>query len=153
MSVETLKADLKANLAELAQMSELTVSAADILKHLKGTLWPMLEAVVDETSEIDDCVADMIAGAEDILQPETAEVFAAIIAGAKVAAAAVRTNIPKEQNPQLHKIMDELEKNLVAGEEIMKEIVIDPGDDADDDDEDDEDDDDDADDTDEEGEH
>lgn len=144
MSIETLKEDLKANLSTLAVLKTLPSddTTNTVILHLQDTLWPFLEAVVDELAEIDECVADVISGAEDILQPETAEIFAAIIAGAVAVSAALKARVNRETEAPLAKVIDELEKNCRAGEAIMAEIVIDTGDDddgdADEDDEDDE---------------
>jgi len=132
MSIESLKADLSANVQTLIALQPETTTAADIVKHLKETLWPFLESVVDESAEIDDCVADLISGAEDILQPETAEVFAAVIAGAVAVSDALKKFITREAEPQLYKVVEELEKNCKSAETIMAEIVIDTGDDEDD---------------------
>jgi threonine dehydratase len=135
MSIESLKADLSANLQTLVALDPATATAGDLVKHLKETLWPFLESVVDETAEVDDCVADLISGAEDIMQPETAEVFAAVVAGAVAVAGALRKFITPETEPQLWKVVDELEKNCKSAETIMAEIVIDTGDDEDEDEE------------------
>jgi hypothetical protein len=129
MSLDTLKEDLKLNLAELAKMTPELTTPAEIVNHLKDTLWPTIEALVDELAEVDDCVADMIQGAEDILQPETAAVFTAIVAASKVVAEGLKTRMAaaNENNPPLAKVISELEKNLAEGEALLREIVIDDG--------------------------
>lgn len=140
MSIETLKADLKANTDTLFALDPMTTTPGDLVKHLRETLWPFLESVVEEAAEIDECVADIISGAEDILQPETAEIFAAIITGAIAVAAALKGRINRETDPGLYKVVEELERNCKAGEALMQEIVVDTGEDeeADEDDEDEE---------------
>lgn len=142
MSVETLKADLTANMRDLASLTAMA-SPEEIVNHLKNSLWPFLEALTEELGEVDDCVADMIEGADDILQPETAEVFSAIIAGGIACAAALRARITRESDPALSKVVDEFEKNLKDGEAILREIVIDTGEPLGDEDDDAEEDDDD----------
>lgn len=137
MSVETLKADLKSNLETLRLMVPGVASPDELVRHLKDTLWPMLESIVEEVAEIDDCMNDIVSGAEDILQPETAEVFAGIIAGALAVAAALKMKVGNdtEEDRQLRKVIGELEANCRAGEELLKDVVIDPGDDDDGEDE------------------
>lgn len=128
MSIETLKEDLKLNLAEVAALDP-AVDTPTLVAHLKNTLWPTLEAIVDELAEVDDCVADLVSG-EDILQEDTATVFAAVLAGAATVAAALKVRITREAEPQLYKVLTELEGNIAAANEIMEDIVV--GADADD---------------------
>jgi hypothetical protein len=80
VSLEDLEADLTTNLAAAAQLLGPLVTASDIAKHLNETMWPFVVNVVTELKEVDETVADLYHGAEDILQPETAKVFAAVIA-------------------------------------------------------------------------
>lgn len=134
MSMESLRADLKSNLAELAAMDPMITTTPDLLKHLKGTLWPFLESLTDETADIDECVGDMVDGADDILQPETAATFAAVLAGGVTIAAALKARITREAEPQLWKVIAEYEKNCKSAEEILQEIVVDAGDEIDDED-------------------
>lgn len=136
MSMDSLRADLKSNTAELAAMDPMTTTTSDLLKHLKGTLWPFLESVTDEMSDIDECVGDMVADAEDILQPETAAVFVAITAGGATIAAALKARITREAEPQLWKIVTEFEKNCQLADETLQEIVVDAGEEIDDDEDD-----------------
>ena len=144
MSLDTLKNDLKLNLAEVSKLgveigaTTETGAKIDILvNHLAGNLWPTLEAIVDELDEVDGVVADIVSGAEDILQPETAAVFAAVIASSTTIAAALKLRINKEADAQLYRVVEELEQNLRQATEIMEEIVIDDGEGLDDDDDDD----------------
>lgn len=130
MSIETLKQDLRENMAQLATLNGLT-SNEDLIKHLRETLWPTLESIVDELEEVDECVADLVSGAEDILQPETAQVFAAVIASAAVVAAALKVRIDPQADAKLMHLVTELEANLKNANEIMQEIVIDDGSDLD----------------------
>lgn len=151
MTLDTLKNDLKQNLADLAALkpeiagADPSLGVKDVISHLKNTLWPMLEAMVDEMSEMDEVLGDMVTNSEDILQPDTAAIFSAVIAGASTIAAALKVRITREAEPQLYKIVEELESNVKEATEIMKEIVIDDGSDfgegeGEDDEEDDEDD-------------
>lgn len=140
MSLDTLKEDLKQNLATLTTMNELS-SVGDVVNHLKNTLWPTLESIVDELAEVDDCVADMVNNAEDILQPETAEVFAAVLAASAVVAAALKPMLDPDKDADMINLVAELERNIKKANAIMQEIVIDDVDPEYDDDDDDDDDD------------
>ena len=135
MSMETLAADLKANIAEAAKLSGLS-SMEEVTRHLKDVLWPTLEAVVEEMKEIDGCVADMVHGAPEMLHPESGEVFAGVIAGAVAVSAALKQRITREAEPALYKVIDELEANCVEANGILEDIVLEEVDDDDDDDED-----------------
>src|SRR5512143_1587886 len=55
------------------------VADSSTREHLRNTLWPFLEAIVDVVEEMDDAVAELVDHEEDYLQPETAAVFAAVI--------------------------------------------------------------------------
>lgn len=74
MSLDELRSDLKANMAGLMK-----ITPSETRDHLKETLWPFLEALVDVVDEIDDAVAEMVDQQEDYLQAETASVFAALV--------------------------------------------------------------------------
>lgn len=74
--MEELKSDLAANLAEAQR---LIATGGSTGAHLAQTLWPFLEALVENIEEIDDAVAELVGQQEDYLQPETAAVFAAVI--------------------------------------------------------------------------
>lgn len=74
MSLEELRADLRRNMQDAN-----TVIDDQTRGHLKNTLWPFLEAIIDVVEEMDDAVAELVDQQEDYLQPETAAVFAAVI--------------------------------------------------------------------------
>ena len=147
MTMETLESDLKANIAEAKKLSALS-SISDLVDHLKNILWPTIEAVVEELGEVDDVVGEMVSNAEDILQPETGAVLAAVVSGAAAVATALKLRITREAEPDLYRVIDELEKNCKEATAILKDVVLeepiddDEGDDDDDDDDDLEDDDD-----------
>lgn len=144
MSMETLREDLKAITPVVAALHPDLATTAEVVKALKE-VWAFVESHVDETEEIDEVVADIVSDAEDILHPDTAKVFAAIIAGGAVMAAAIEANVSRDTNPQLFKAVEEFTANCKKGKDLLEEIVIDTGDDDDDDDEEDEDEDDDED--------
>jgi hypothetical protein len=77
MSMEELEQDLERNIADLENTAFL--SAEDVRKYLRETLWPFMTNLVAETTEIDDCVANMVEDSDDVLQRDTASLFAAVI--------------------------------------------------------------------------
>jgi predicted RecB family endonuclease len=80
VTVETLQEDLKANVASLKDLTALS-SVDDIVNHLKNTLWPFQESVLEQLEDLDGCVEDLLNNAEDILQPETGAKFLAVASG------------------------------------------------------------------------
>lgn len=94
MSTETLQADLIQCVNEGKALAANTdLGLADFVKHLNDTLWPMLANVVEEIADIDETVSDMYEHAEDILQPETGDHLLAVIAGAEVLVAELKTRV------------------------------------------------------------
>ena len=82
MSLAELRADLARNVREAQGVAEPATRT-----HLEQTLWPFLEALIDQIEEIDDAVAELVDQQEDYLQPQTAAVFAAVVqAGLELAA-------------------------------------------------------------------
>lgn len=138
MSLETLKADLKANLAEAKKLSAMS-TVGDVVDHMNNVLWPTMEAVVDELDEIDKVCEETFHGAPECLHPESGAVFAAVVTGAVTVSQALRARIGKDEAPELIKILDELERNCRAANDILDEIVIEDLDDDEDDDLDDDD--------------
>lgn len=138
MSMETLVSDLKANIAELSKLSALS-TVDDIVRHHKDVVWPTLEAIVEELGEIDGCVKDMVLRSVDIIQPDTGAVLAAVVTGAVTVAGALKSRITREAEPQLYKVIEELESNCKEAEEILDESVLeyDEEEDGDEDDDDD----------------
>lgn len=149
MSLEDLKADLATNMKEASVMSAgVMANPADLLRHLQNTLWPFLENLVGELEEIDDTVDDMYHSAEDILQPETAQLFATVIAGGMALVNELEKRLTMPADAQI--IAGIREWRRLAGEsaQTIAEITVMPqadanqGDDQDDDDDDDDEDDD-----------
>lgn len=142
MSIETLRADLQANLTAIATLQPELATPAEIVTLLRE-VWAFIESHVDETAEQDECIADLVNGAEDILTAETAAVFSACATGGLVVATALKQRLNKAvpADAELYKIAEELETNCKAAQDIIPEIIID-GDDEDDVDDDDNEDDD-----------
>ncbi len=133
MSMETLQADIKANVVELAKLSALS-SVSEVVNHLKDALWPTLEALVEEVTEIDDCVAESVSGMAELLHPESGAVLSAVVTGAVAVAAQLKARITAESEPQLYKVIAELEKNCKLANDILEEIVLEEDDEEDDED-------------------
>jgi hypothetical protein len=81
MSIEELQADLASNIVEAKGLTAMS-TIGDITNHLNNTLWPFLENLVRETSDVDEAVAAMYEKSEDILQFETGKQLAIVITGA-----------------------------------------------------------------------
>lgn len=133
MSMETLVADLKANIAEAKKLSALS-SLGEVVSHLNDVLWPTLEAVVEEIVEIDACVEEQTSGMAELIHPESGEVLSAVVAGAVAVSAALKARITKESEPALYKVIEELEKNCVDANDILEEIVLEEEEEEEDDD-------------------
>lgn len=145
MSVEQLKQDLKDNMGALKEMGAFT-TPEELVKHLRNSLWPMLEAFADELEEQDGCIEDLLNGSEDILQPETGGKFLACFASATMLVGELAKRLTPSDDPKLRASIAEF--NALANDCIgtVQEITIPEVGDADDGDEDaDEDDDEDAD--------
>lgn len=106
MSLDDLKADLQRNVADLEATTMYGVD--DLKKYLRETLWPFLHVVVEEMEELDSDISDMVEGSEDILQPETAGIFAVVIVQAM--------DLCKELETRLR-------KNDVADQTVKKKVA------------------------------
>jgi hypothetical protein len=136
VSIETLQDDLKANMASVRQMNDLT-TAGEIVSHLKNTFWPFMESAVDEMVQLDGCVEDLLNHAEDILQPETGALFLGLITGGLGLVGELRRRLTPSDDPKLLAAIAEFEKNANEATEVLTEITI-PMQDEDEDEEDDE---------------
>lgn len=137
MSIETLRADLKANLESLKTMA---LPTADALKsHLVNNLWPFIDAVVDEVDEIDESVEDMVAGTE-VIHTATGEIFTGLIVSGEVLVTELVQRAGNDQ--RILALVREWRELAKQGKDILEEIVIpDPDPEPDDEDADDKDDD------------
>lgn len=142
MSMEQLKADLKESVASVKKLDPVTTSAADIVRLMKDTVFPTFEAIVEEMDEIDQCVADIVDGSEDILTQETGQKLAAGF----LSAAVLVDELEKRAAGDTKLVQAIKEWRALASEcnQIIAEVTLDEPDDDDvepDDDDDDEDDD------------
>src|SRR5262249_42097433 len=83
-NIETLQADLELCKKQMDDDTGALASVQNIARHLKQTLYPLLDAIVGNLVEMDGVVEDMLSDADDILQPESSEVFAEAFQGAAV---------------------------------------------------------------------
>jgi len=103
MSMDQLKADLKESVASVKKLDPATTTSGDIVRLMKDTVFPTFEAIVEEMDEIDQCVADIVDGSEDILTHET---------GAKLAAGFLSAAV----------LVDELEKRAAGDAKLVQAI-------------------------------
>lgn len=127
--MEQLMTDLAENGKDLARLGPET-SVAELVTFLKTTLWPSLVALAEQTEEIDGCVEDLLHAQEDILQPETARVFAGIIAGGLVLVAELKKRL-KPEDTKILAAAGEFEQLCAQGQEALEEITIPDADDPD----------------------
>lgn len=165
MTMEQLAEDWKGLKARAKESLGPMASSADIAKFMRMELLPFLENHVQQSIEMDGCIEDMMYKQDDVLQPETASIFAAVIVGGRALADVVVELAPKGPDGKLAdaSLAEKLKTFLqmaMGAERTLEEITLpeDPDDadegedDPDEDDEGDEDDADDEDDQDDEGE-
>lgn len=122
MTVETLQEDLKANVASLKDLTALS-SVDDIVNHLKNTLWPFQESVLEQLEDLDGCVEDLLNNAEDILQPETGAKFLAVASGGLTLVAELKKRL-QPGDEKLSAVIAEFEANANEMVGILNEITI-----------------------------
>jgi hypothetical protein len=142
VSIEDLKADLASNMTACRALIArgVLLTPVDLAKHQLDQ-WAFLENVVTDFEELDGTVSDLYHNAEDILQPETAAVFAAVAAGGL----GLVGELEKRLTPADGKIraaIAEFKKLAIEATDILREITIPDDDDDEEDEEEDEEDDD-----------
>jgi hypothetical protein len=139
VSIEQLRKDMKESTAALAQLCS-TPGKPPTVEGLAGfihlTMWPTLESVVDELGDVDGCVEDLLNASEDILQPETAQLFAALVVAGRGMAAELSKRLTAADAETRQLVAGFLEL-ATAAEAAISEITVPEDDDDDDDDEDD----------------
>lgn len=144
MSIEDLKADLASNMKACRELIArgILLTPSDLAKHQLDQ-WAFLENVVNDVEEMDGTLSDLYHNAEDILQPETAALFAAVATGGL----GLVGELEKRLTPADGKIraaIAEFKKLAIEATDILREITIPEDDEDDEEDEDEEDDDGDA---------
>ena len=135
MSVETLQEDYKANVASLKDLNAMS-SVDDIINHLKNTLWPFQESVLEQLEDLDGCVEDLLNNAEDILQPETGAKFLAVATGGLMLVNELKRRLQPADDPKLSAAIAEFETNANEMVATLNDITIPVLDDDEEDDED-----------------
>ena len=131
MSLDDLRSDLKRNIVEAKACS----TVEGLRDHMVNTLWPTLEALLDEVDEIDEAVADLVDQNPDYLNPETAAIFAAHVQSSQALSADLRKRaVGDDVTLKRLDAHDQLSAQVAA---LLGEITMLPADDqggADDDD-------------------
>jgi hypothetical protein len=130
MSIGTLKQDLEQVVSSIPQGPLATT--ADVADYLRNNLVPFVSNVVDELSEVDDCIGALVNEAEDILHEDNAEVFAGIITSGKVLVSELRIRVGNDK--RVLALIREYEILTAKGVQILADIVV-PDDEEDDEDE------------------
>lgn len=128
MSIPSLQSDLKSNMAALA----MATTTEELKIHLQHTLWPFLEALIDELNEIDEAVEEMVDEAPEVLHTESAEVFAALITSGSVLMTELKARAATDQ--RILRAIREWEQLARQGKEILEEITIPDAEDGEDED-------------------
>lgn len=139
MTMEALESDFEEIKSATKTLGPLT-TMSELATFLRTQLVPFIEAHVAETTEIDNCVSELLDRTEDILQPETAQVFAAAFAVSRAVAAKLVEIMPKDEagkaaDPKVHELLQQWEAFTVGAERLLEEITM-PESDEDDEDED-----------------
>lgn len=147
MALEDLQSDFKSNM-EAARRLLAADPDSPVVKHLVQTLWPFQEAVLEEMAEQAEQLDDVIDQTGDMLQAETAAVFAALIVlSGKLAEELDKKLMPSET--ETRGMIVKLRELNAEASELLEEITVPPsvdddvddstldadGDDDDDDDE------------------
>lgn len=136
MSIEEIRSDYAAICGQLADMNPALTSTSDVVLFLRNNLVPFQENLIAELAEMDETVSDIYHRADDILQPETGGMFAAVIAGGMGFANQLKARLTKSPDDQkLVAAIKEWEKLAMEACETLDEITIPDADDDEDEDE------------------
>jgi len=124
--IEDLSKDLNLNIRDLVGIGDV----GDVTKHLKETLWPFLQSLVEkmgaivvELNDVDEAVLELAEEEGDLLTPTTAGVFANIfLIGDKLADALKARLTPAET--ELAQQIDAFKVLLVSANETLAEIIV-----------------------------
>jgi hypothetical protein len=128
VSIDTLKQDLEQVVSSIPQGPLAT--AADVADYLRNNLVPFVSNVVDEISEVDDCVAALVDESEDILHEDSGEVFAGLIESGKALVGELRIRVGGDK--RVLGLIRAYEILAAKGLQILADIVVpDPDDEPD----------------------
>lgn len=123
MSIEDLRRDLKSNLAEVSKIGDGAVA-----RHLRDTLWPFLEAMLDDVEEMDDAVGELVQQQEDYLQAETATNFVALVQLGRQIAAELAKRASGEEDAL--RMCGAYEKLAIDAMGVLEQITVMPSDES-----------------------
>ena len=124
MALEDLQSDLKSNRAE-AQRLLASDPENPLIRHMVNTVWPFQEAVLEELGEQAEALDDAVDQAGDMLQADTAGVFAAVIlANQRLCDELDRKLGPSEV--ELRGFIVAARHAAVEASELLEEITIPP---------------------------
>lgn len=124
MSIAELKSDLERNLADFN--GEAFLTADDVKKYLKDTLWPFIANMAVELEDVDGCIGSILDETEDILHEETAKVLAAVVVGSKMMVAELAKRLVKHSpaDQKLAQWLKSFKPTIQKAGEIIEEITI-----------------------------
>ncbi len=126
MSIETLKLDLK----QITEQAQIVSTGPEVAAFLQNNLLPWFESLIEEVSEMDDSIEDVVHQSVDVLHEDSAEVFAGIIASGTIIASELQTRVGNDA--RLLAVIREWRALAKQGTEILDEIVIPDDEDGDD---------------------
>lgn len=125
MSIEDLEGDLERNLSDFTSTTWLT--ADDAKKYMADTLWPFLQNVVAEIRDQDNCIETLVNETDDILQADTAGIFAAVIVSAKMMMLELTKRLTKSPaDVELLGKLKLIKPHLAKAEGTLEEITVFP---------------------------
>lgn len=138
MTMEALQADLTEIVKAAAALNPGLTTTGELVTFLKQNLVPFIESHVAESSEMDECIADIIDHAEDILQPESARIFGSVILGGLALAKKLEevATASGTLDANIAKGIAEYKKLAAAAQQLLEEVAMpdDPDDEEDDED-------------------
>lgn len=131
MGTVQLKSDLREIVGKAKGFAGKLTTANDVVSFFSSDLLPWLESLVEEFSEVDEAVADLMDGAPDTLHEDTADTFASIITTGLVLAAELEKRAAGE--PKVLEALSKFRALCEDGSRVLSEITVpDEDDDAED---------------------
>lgn len=136
--IRELKEDVAQNMRTLVGI----VDIGDMLKHLRETLWPTIESLIDRISDLadivdvnEDAMLELANEQGDQLTPETAKEVLTIFVLASAITEALKQRLTPADPPELAEKIATFEKELARVTELVEDSVLDSDDDDEDDNE------------------
>lgn len=133
-----LKNDVEVNIQTLTGIADI----GDLTKHLKETLWPTLESIVDRLSDLasvvdtnEEALLELAEDRGDSLTPETSKDVLGVLVVAAYIAEALGQRITPADPPELKKKLADFQRDLARVTELVQDATLD-ADDADEDEDD-----------------